>query len=265
MDVRKAGLGKRQTPRNGDYYNKEGVLVCGVCGKEREWHGFFPGVGMTWAACICDCDKKRYVADIEAENLAQKKRLANMRREHAFPFGSFLVNMTLDKDDKLNNKVSEAVRQYCRNFEKALKESRGLVFMGDVGTGKTFFAAAILNAAIDEGYKCLFTSFPQEINEMANTYDKNEYLKNLKSYDFVVFDDFGVERETEFNLEQMYQIVNARYLVGKPTIITTNMGNAAFGDANIDKQRIFSRIFEKADIIVVSGADRRKTKKTVIV
>jgi DNA replication protein DnaC len=80
-----------------------------------------------------------------------------------------------------------------------------------------------------------------------------------------VFDDFGFERETEFNLEQMYQIVNARYLVGKPTIITTNMGNAAFGDANIDKQRIFSRIFEKADIIVVSGADRRKTKKTVIV
>jgi DNA replication protein DnaC len=265
MDFRKTGLGRRQTPRTGDFYNKAGVLVCGTCGKEREWHGFFPGVGMTWAACICDCDKKKHFADIEAENLAQKKRLAEMRREHSFPSGSFLKNISLDKDDRENPKVSEAVRKYCSNFTKVIENSRNLVFMGEVGTGKTFFAAGILNAAIDEGYKCLFTSFPQEINEMANTYDKKEYLENLKSYDFVVFDDFGVERETEFNLEQMYQIVNARYLVGKPTIFTTNMGNAAFADKSIDKQRIFSRIFEKADIIVVSGIDRRKTKKAVIV
>jgi DNA replication protein DnaC len=263
--IKKAGLGRRQTPRDGDYYNKKGVLVCGACGKDREWYGFFPGIGMTWAACICDCDKKKHFDDIEAENLAQKKRLADMRREHAFPMGSFLKTLTLDKDDRANANVTDAVRKYCRNFDSAIKNGKNLVFLGNVGTGKTFFAAAIINAAIDEGYKCLFTSFPQEINEMANTYDKNEYLNNLKSYDIVVFDDFGVERETEFNLEQMYQIVNARYLVGKPIIITTNMGNSAFSDANVEKQRIFSRIFEKADIIVVAGADRRKTKKTVII
>lgn len=252
------GLGKRQTPRKGDYYNDKNVLICGTCGKPREWHGIWPGIGLTWAACICDCDKRKHFADIEADELAKKKVIAKMHREWAFPHGSSLHTVTLDCDDKIDLKVSKAVGEYVRALNKNYQQGRNLLLFGDVGTGKTFFAAAVLNAAIDEGYKCLFTSFAREVNEITKAHDKNEYLRELKSYDFVVFDDFGVERETEYNLEQIYQIVNARYVANKPMIVTTNMGVEELNTEEINKKRIISRIAEKVVTVPFWGEDRRK-------
>ena len=126
MDLKKLGLGKRQTPRKGDYYNNNGVLVCGTCGKEREWHGIWPGIGMTWAACICDCDKKKHFADIEAEELAKKKIVAKMHREWAFPHGSNLHLSTLEKDDKMDAKVSKAIGEKCERCWKYRKLTDGI-------------------------------------------------------------------------------------------------------------------------------------------
>lgn len=254
------GLGKRQTPRKGDYYREDGILVCGVCGKQREWKGFFPGVGNTWACCVCDCDMRKHNKEREENENAQKRLIAKMHREWAFPHGSDLSGITFDKDDGLNDKVSSAVRKYSRNLAKNLATGQNLLLWGDVGTGKTFFAAAVLNEAIDEGYKCLFTSFPQVINEMSKTFDKNGYINELKSYDFIVFDDFGIERDTEYINEQIYQIVNARYLSKKPMIITTNMDNKDFATEDMSKKRIVSRILEKATDVVVLGDDRRTSK-----
>jgi DNA replication protein DnaC len=191
----------------------------------------------------------------------QKKKLANMHRDWAFPHGSDLIKATFSTDDKMNDKASRAAAEYAKRFAKNLETGRNLFFFGDIGTGKTFLAAAVINAAIDEGYKCLFSSFPQEINEIANTRDKREYFQNLKSYDFIVFDDMGTERETEFNLEQIYQIVNTRHLANKPMIITTNMDNSEFSCEDTAKRRIFSRIFEKTDVILMDGEDRRKSKR----
>ncbi|MBQ6700776.1 MAG: ATP-binding protein [Oscillospiraceae bacterium] len=257
--LKKLGFGKRHIPRPGDYYNDDGVLICGACGKAREWHGEWPGIGMTWAACICDCDKSKILHNRTNEELSQKKMLARMRREYAFPFDEALKNITLLRDDKANMRVSEAVRKYINNIDRNFQNGRNVLFFGGVGTGKTFFAAAILNAAIEAGYKCLFTSFFHEINELSNARDKNEFLRNLKNYDFVVFDDFGTERETEYTLEQIYQIVNARYLACRPTIFTTNLGVNDFSSDDTAKARIFSRIFEKCEIILCNGYDRRKT------
>lgn len=251
------GLGKRQTPRGDDHYNDNGVLICGSCGKPREWHGVWPGIGKTWACCSCDCDINRYKKEQEETQNAQKRLAVKMHREWAFPLGSELNKITFGKDDGTNDKVSRAVRKYADNLEKNLKEGKNLLLWGKVGTGKTFFAAAVLNAAIDEGYKCLFTSFPQVINELSKTMDKNGYLNEIRSYDFIVFDDFGIERDTEYVNEQIYQIVNARYLSGKPMIITTNMGNQDFATDDMSKKRIISRILDKAVDVVMLGDDRR--------
>ena len=181
-----------------------------------------------------------------------------MRREYAFPFDETLKRVTLNEDDGANPRVSEAVRKYVRNFSGNAQCGRNLLLFGGVGSGKTFSAAAVLNAAIDEGYKCLFTSFFHELSELSKARDKNEYLQNLKSYDFVVFDDFGVERETEYTLEQIYQILNSRYNAGKPSIITTNLGVNDFTSDDISKQRLFSRLFDRCEIILCNGEDRRK-------
>ena len=252
------GLGERQKPRKGDYYNKSGILICGICGKPREWHGdFLPQLKNTWACAVCNCDLNRtQQAAQEAEKKA-RIRIAKMRRGTAFRFNEELVGITFAKDDEADPAISKAVRRYVNNFEKALESGKNLFLFGDVGTGKTFMAAAVLNAAIDQGYKCYFTSFFREIEALKTARDKIEYLQTLKDYDFVVFDDFGTERETDFNIEQIYQIINARYCAKRPSIITTNMDNSEFLTEQMNKKRIFSRIFENFEPIMFDGKDRR--------
>lgn len=252
------GFDRRQTPRPGDYYDENNVLICGICGKPREWHGTWPQINDTWACCVCCCDlNKNEQAAREAERRS-KIKLAKMHRSWAFPFDENLTKINFALDDGENPKASKAVKKYAHNLADNLKVGKNLFIYGDAGTGKTFMAAAVLNAAIDDGYRCYFTSFYREIENLKNARNKNEYLQSLKDYDFVAFDDFGTERETDFNLEQIYQIINARYNSNRPSIITTNMDNAEFSTDEPYKKRIFSRIFEKAEPILINGQDRRR-------
>lgn len=250
-------IGKRQTLREGDYRAENGTIICGICGTARECRIDWPGIGETWAPCMCECEKVKTYKDKENEKKTQKRRIAETRRERAFPSGSNLKYCTLDTDDRKNLPITEAIRKYIDNMGENLQEGKNLVLAGGVGTGKTFMSAAILNAAFDAGFTGLFTTISEQINALTGAFDKNTILHELASYDFVVFDDWGVERETSFALEQIYNIINSRYLAKKPSIFTTNMGLLAFSDENIEKQRIFSRVFENATTIPFTGEDRR--------
>ena len=77
---------------------------------------------------------------------------------------------------------------------------------------------------------------------------------------FLILDDFGIERNTEYALEQIYNVINARYLKARPTIITTNLN---FKDIEKEQKdimlcRIYSRIIEMCLPLRVTGLDRRK-------
>ena len=53
--------------------------------------------------------------------------------------------------------------------------------------------------------------------------DRNEYIEQITSPTLLIFDYFEIERNTEYALEQIYNVINARYLKARPTIITTNL------------------------------------------
>ena len=85
-------------------------------------------------------------------------------------------------------------------------------------------------------------------------------IANISSPTLLILDDFGIERSTEYALEQIYNIINARYLKSKPTIITTNLN---FKDIETEQEdimlgRIYSRIIEMCLPLRVIGVDRRK-------
>ena len=259
MDLKQI-LGKRQFPRKDDFYNDHGVLICGRCGKPREWSGVWPKLDRVWASCVCDCDLKETLQSQQERELAQKKKLAAMHRNWAFPNFSDYSRVSFSRDDGLNQKASAAVKSYSKKANEVLKTGKNLVLLGEVGTGKTFFAAACINALIDEGYSCLFTSFFHEIAGLTQAKDKTDYLKNLSAYDFVAFDDFGAERDSDYNLDLIYQLINARYVAGRPSIFTTNLSVGDFNSSDINKKRIYSRLFDRAEVVAVLGQDRRRTR-----
>ena len=151
-------------------------------------------------------------------------------------------------------------RRYVGNFAEFQKNGQGLLFWGNVGTGKTFLAGCIDNALMEKNIPVLMTSFPKLLNALGGLYsgEKNEYLKSLNQYRLLIIDDLGVERDTSYVLETVYLVIDERYKSGKSFIITTNLSLEELRNpADLEHERIYDRIMERCVPVAFSGKNYR--------
>ena len=94
-----------------------------------------------------------------------------------------------------------------------------------MGTGKSFFAGCIANALLDRDVPVLMTNFPSILNQLTGVFaeDRAAFITSLDDYSLLVIDDLGVERNTEYAMEQMFTVIDSRYRSKKPLIVTTNL------------------------------------------
>jgi DNA replication protein DnaC len=123
--------------------------------------------------------------------------------------------------------IVRSVRHYVRDIDANLDAGRGLWLMGDVGTGKTTLAMIVSKAAIEAGRSVAIYSLPRLLNLIRDAIESDEgmlaFLDRLASVDLLHIDDFGAENTTDWVLEQLYSIVNARYEDERAMIVTTNL------------------------------------------
>ena len=68
------------------------------------------------------------------------------------------------------------------------------------------------------------TNFALILNDLsARLEGRNEYISRLCQYPLLILGDFGMERGTEYGLEQVFNAIDSRYRSGKPLIVTTNL------------------------------------------
>ena len=100
----------------------------------------------------------------------------------------------------------------------------GCLFWGGVGTGKSYLAGCIANALMEKEIPVHMTNFALILNDLAASFEnRNEYISRLCRYSLLILDDFGMERGTEYGLEQVFNVIDSRYRSGKPLIVTTNL------------------------------------------
>lgn len=243
----------------GDYI-VDGLLYCGKCNTPKQTRVELFGQVRT-PYCLCNCAAER--RDREEKERQQREREIRIqeKRKAGFP-DKDLINCTFANDDHTNEKVSTVAQKYAENFPKMLEDCKGLLLFGTVGTGKTFFAAAIANALIDRGYDCLVTNFARLVNTISGMYNgKQEYIDSLNAFDLLIIDDLAAERDTEYMNEIVFNIIDSRYRAGLPMIITTNLTSDELKrPADVKKQRIYSRLLEICVPVEVTGEDRRRTR-----
>ena len=128
--------------------------------------------------------------------------------------------------------VLRQVRAFVRSIDDQLEAGRGLWFDGPVGTGKTSLAVLVAKAAKEAGRSYAVYPVPRLLAEIKRTYDRDSsdsYLsvfRRLCSVDLLVLDDLGVEKQTEWVLEQLYSIVNERWQDRRSIVVTTNVPDA---------------------------------------
>jgi DNA replication protein DnaC len=165
--------------------------------------------------------------------------------------------------DLPENVVSE-VRRYVRQIDARLSEGRGLWLVGDVGTGKTTLAMLVSRAALDAGHSVAIYSLPRLLGLLRDSIDSGPeklglfaLLDRLAGVDLLHIDDLGAENTTEWVLEQLYSIVNARYEAQRAIVATTNLMPDDL--ASQLGERIVSRLVEMCgDPLPLWGTDHRR-------
>lgn len=261
--------------------NSDSLLYCKVCGDRVEKELNFPimdGFGGTKKMkvhCICSCQQaKREKKDKQEKFEEEMRRIEYLRRVSIMDVKLRNVDFSTFNTDQENEKLFRIAKNYVKNFDKMFANRQGILFYGNVGTGKSYIAAMIANELINRLNSVIMTSFIKLLQDIGN-FDTNdgEYINRLNSAKLLIIDDLGAERSTDFALEKVYDIIDSRYRSGKPIILTTNLNLGQMKECDdIKYNRIYDRIFEMCYPVKVEGlswrkreaASRFKTTKSIL-
>lgn len=258
MNSLSARVAENSKEVEGDYY-EDGLLHCGNCHGKKQTRQINPFTQKEKIfPCVCECELERRAEERrKVEEAKEFERIKRMKIECVQDRN--ILNWNFANDDGTNPKM-KAARKYVDNWPQMYEGNYGFLLYGDVGTGKTFFAACIANELLDRGIPVLVTNFSRLVNQLSGfNDDKNEFLNSLNNYKLLVIDDLGVERQSEFVMEQVYNIIDSRYKNGQPMIITTNVPIEEIRNpTDIKYKRIYDRILENCIPMQITGVSRRK-------
>jgi DNA replication protein DnaC len=136
------------------------------------------------------------------------------------------------------------IDKFIENFGKG---GTGLIMLGNVGTGKTHVACAVLNAFLSQGKCGLILTALQTVRRIKELYgreaDRTEKsaLNSFFVPDLFVIDEVGVQRGSETETLILNEIIDGRYVRTKPTILVSNLTvpelTLLVGERSIDRFR----------------------------
>ena len=249
----------KANPRNPGDFMQDGLLYCGKCKTPKQCRVTVCGEEHT-VPCMCDCREKAAAVEKAADEARQKALHVAALRTSGLMDAS-LRPLRFDTDDLRARGYTDKGRRYVANWGIVERDNVGMLLWGNTGTGKTFLAACIANALIDQGVPVMMTSFPRILAAVQGLRPEERagYLDDLNHYRLLVIDDLGAERQSEYALEIVYNVIDGRYKAQKPLIVTTNIPLGEMQKApNMDYQRIYDRVLAMCVPIKIDGESRRK-------
>ncbi len=169
--------------------------------------------------------------------------------------------------DEGNRKAVETIRKMAADPQ----ENRGFYLHGPSGVGKTMLAALYAKEKILQGKAVRFMTTAGLLNQLRRniTGDWNQRMDRYQEVPCLILDDLGTAKVTEWGLEQLFLLIDARYTARRQTIFTSNFSlpelQAKLLDAKgrIGKEesrtinRLISRIAGMTLDLEAKGRDRR--------
>nr|WP_296649444.1 ATP-binding protein [Romboutsia sp. 13368] len=149
-------------------------------------------------------------------------------------------------------------KEYAKNFDINLKDNSSIIFVGQVGGGKSHLSMAIANSLMKNGVGVLYMSYRDSIISLKqNMMDEEYYRKAIgrfKNAKVLLIDDLFKGSISGSDVNIMFEIINFRYLNSLPVIVSC--------EKSIDEimkidEAIGSRLYEMSNGYVVSLSGRR--------
>ena len=240
------------------FHESDRLIYCAKCHTPRQGRYTLQG-RVLMPPIRCKCQQKLYNQEETKRKLLEKQ--AEIERMKASGLqDKALYDYTFDKDNGINPEMAYA-HKYVENWEDMKANSSGLLLWGNVGTGKSFFAGCIANALLEKGVPVLMTNFSRILNTLTGMHfeDRNQFIDSLNRYSLLIIDDLGIERNSEFALEQVFNVIDSRYRSKKPLIVTTNLTLTELNSApDVAHRRIYDRILERCAPIRINNRNIRQ-------
>lgn len=234
---------------------------------------------------VCDCDAAKYTTQQqnaqEEANKREKQKKEEISRWRARWEASGMPEAWLDRGLKRflrADAAQEAAYDAAVVFGSTLLAGatpQSLYVVGDIGAGKTFLSSCLCADLLRKGRRIVWRNVSDVLREIRACYNSSKAEKEdaviarFTKPPVLVLDDLGKERPTEWAMEQLFSIINARYDANKPLIVTTNYGGAelvkrltprpdASGYADDTTARaIVDRLRGMSKLVMLEGASRR--------
>jgi DNA replication protein DnaC len=218
------------------------------------------------------CDGSGFVVDEQTMTArdcrcrAGRRKSARMRRLEAqiparYRAISFEHTDVIDIERRNELQLRE-LRTYVRNLDANLDAGRGLWLCGGCGTGKTALAMIVSRAALDAGRTVAIYSLPRLLSVIREAMNSEGgllgFLDLLATVDLLHLDDLGAEYRTDWTIEQLYSVINARYQDQRAVVVTSNPDPDQLARELGD--RIVSRLEGMCDVLPFHGNDARRDR-----
>lgn len=203
---------------------------------------------------------REFLEQLVSEEIAHRSetRITRSTRKAKFPF--------LKTIDEFDFTFQRSVKKTAlgRFFGPELVEDgRSLILLGKPGRGKTHLAIAMAYKAIQNGYDALFTTAAALLNRLHRASDTGDLEAEITAFvdpDVLVIDELGYLSYGPDAANLLFQVVDRRYLKGKPMVFTSNKAPSDWGTVLHDPdlaEAIVDRVLERGEELLLKGKSYR--------
>tara|TARA_Y100000287_G_C14233761_1_gene363503 strand:- start:2825 stop:3508 length:684 start_codon:yes stop_codon:yes gene_type:complete len=169
------------------------------------------------------------------------------------------------KDFSGDSNFKKSMSLKIKDIDGTYERGKSLIFIGTLGTGKSYTASCLLKRALTAGYTGLYVTMADVVAKiLSSEIDTSKYYKNLVGADFLVIDEFSShwifpsEKSEQLFGSSLEFVLRTRFQNQLPTILCSN-------DSDVDE--VFGGFFAKSfkslrthhtELFVIGGKDYRR-------
>ncbi len=237
------------------------------CGQEitGERVSVIQGALAVWQWRYCACMREALAIAAEErerheQDVRRRERWEVQQRSLDTLFPQWRQSAKVPRQTLANFVVSVETRglvERIKVWTAVVNPTEGFLLTGRVGNGKTHIIRGVAHQMRAQYRTVLYTTVPYLLEHLRGPtgVDMDAVLKATTRADVVVWDDLGAEKPSDWALDRLYLLLDARYEAEKSLLATSNLSPNLLEERV--GARIVSRLMEMGPVWEVPGGDYR--------